>query len=78
VFVSGEKTPVTQTLAAAGINTDALGCIMAADQMQTNIPNVYAVGDATCGRKYQIAVSVGQGVTAALEIIKSHSKTLKR
>lgn len=78
VFISGEKTPVTQTLAAAGINTDALGCIMAADQMQTNIPNVYAVGDATCGRKYQIAVSVGQGVTAALEIIKSHSKTMKR
>jgi len=78
VFISGEKTPVTQMLTAAGVKTDTMGCIMTDDQMQTNIPKVYAAGDATCGRKYQIAVSVGQGVTAALNIIKSRSETLKR
>jgi len=78
VFISGEKTPITQMLAAAGVKTDTLGCIMTDDQMQTNIPNVYAVGDATCGRKYQIAVSVGQGVTAALNMIKKHAETAKR
>ncbi len=70
VFISGEKTPITQMLAAAGVKTDALGCIVINDQMETSISNVYAAGDATCGRKYQIAVSVGQGVTAALNIIR--------
>lgn len=70
VFISGEKTPVTEMLTAAGVKTDPLGCIMTDEQMQTNIPNVYAAGDAACGRKYQIAVSVGQGVTAALNIIR--------
>jgi len=79
VFISGEKTPVTEMLAAAGVRTDTAGagCIMINDQMQTNIPNVYAVGDATCGRKYQIAVSVGQGVAAALNIIKKHVEATK-
>lgn len=70
VFISGEKTPITQMLATAGVKTDPLGCIMTNEQMQTNIPSVYAAGDATCGRKYQIAVSVGQGVAAALNIIR--------
>jgi thioredoxin reductase (NADPH) len=72
VFISGEKTPVTQMLAAAGVKTDALGCIVTNEQMETSIPNVYAAGDATCGRKYQIAVSVGQAVTVALNIIRKH------
>lgn len=70
VFISGEKTPTTEMLAAAGVKTDPLGCIITDEQTQTNVPSVYAVGDATCGRKYQIAVSVGQGVTAALNIIR--------
>jgi len=78
VFISGEKTPVTQMLAVAGVKTDTLGCIMTDEQMHTNIPNVYAAGDATCGRKYQIAVSVGQAVTAALNIIKRRPETAKK
>jgi len=78
VFISGEKTPITQMLVATGVKTDTMGCIMTDEQMQTNIPNVYAAGDATCGRKYQIAVSVGQGVTAALNIIKRRSDSAKR
>ncbi len=78
-FISGEKTPVTEMLAAAGLKTDkaGAGCIMVDNQMQTNIPNVYAAGDATCIRKYQIAASVGQGTTAALNIIKKHVETSK-
>ncbi len=78
VFISGEKTPVTQMLAATGLKTDTLGCIMTDDQMQTNIANVYAAGDAVCGRKYQVAVSVGQAVTAALNIIRTRSETAKK
>jgi len=76
VFISGEKTPVTQMLANAGIKTDTTGCIMVDDQMQTNTEEVYAAGDATCSRKYQIAVSVGQAATAALNIIKKHVETV--
>lgn len=74
VFISGEKTPVTQMLAEAGVKTDTLGCIMVDAQMQTNMNGVYAAGDSTCGRKYQIAVSVGQGVIAALNIIRNMYK----
>jgi len=78
VFISGAKTPVTQMLASAGVKTDTSGCIMVDDQMRTNIDGVYAAGDATCVRKYQIAVSVGQGVTAALSIIKKHAETARK
>jgi len=78
VFISGEKTPVTQMLSNAGVKTDTLGCIMVDDQMRTNIQGVYAAGDATCGRKYQIAISVGQGVAAALSIIKKHVETSRK
>jgi len=75
VFISGEKTPVTQMLTNAGVKTDTTGCIMVDAQMQTNIEGIYAAGDATCSRKYQIAVSVGQAVSAALNIIKKHAET---
>lgn len=78
VFISGAKTPVTQMLTAAGVKTDTLGCIMTDDEMQTNIPSVYAAGDVTCARKYQIAVSIGQAVTAALNIIKEQSQIRRR
>lgn len=80
LFISGEKTPVTEMLSAAGVKTDTAGagCIIVDAQMQTNISDVYAAGDAICGRKYQIAVSVGQGVTAALNIIKRHAETSRK
>jgi len=78
VFISGEKTPVTQMLANAGVKTDTTGCIMVDAQMQTNIEGVYAAGDATCSREYQIAVSVGQAVTAALNMIRKHAETTRK
>jgi len=71
VFIAGEKAPVTELLASAGLKTDSTGCIVVNEQMQTNLPGVYAAGDAACGRKYQVSVSVGQGATAALHIIRS-------
>jgi len=78
VFISGEKTPVTQMLTNAGVKTDTTGCIMVDPQTQTNLDGVYAAGDATCSRKYQIAVSVGQAATAALNIIKRHIETASK
>jgi thioredoxin reductase len=78
VFISGENTPITQMLADAGVKTDPTGCINVDAQMQTNIEGIYAAGDATCSRKYQIAVSVGQGAIAALNIIKRHMEKRKK
>jgi len=65
-------------LVNAGVKTDTTGCIMVDVHMQTSIEGVYAAGDATCGRKYQIAVSVGQAASAALSIIKKHAETLRK
>jgi thioredoxin reductase (NADPH) len=78
VFFAGEKTPMAALLANIGLETDSSGCIKVDNKMRTNLPGVYASGDITCGRKFQIAVSVGQGVTAALEIIRSHLELERR
>ncbi|MFQ6074226.1 MAG: NAD(P)/FAD-dependent oxidoreductase, partial [Candidatus Bathyarchaeia archaeon] len=74
VFVAGEKTPVGAMLAKTGLKTDSSGCIEVDNEMRASLLGVYAAGDITCGRKFQIAVSVGQGVTAALSIIRSHAE----
>jgi thioredoxin reductase (NADPH) len=78
VFVAGEKTPVGTILADAGLKTDSSGCIVVDSGMRTSLRGVYAAGDLTCGRKYQVAVSVGQGVTAALSIIRSHAEARRK
>ena len=78
VFISGENTPITQMLTEAGVRTDPTGCIAVDAQMQTNFEDVYAAGDATCSRKYQVAVSVGQGTLAALNIIKKQAETRRK
>jgi thioredoxin reductase len=64
-------------LADEGVKTDTTSCIVVDAQMQTSIEGVYAAGDATCNRKYQIAVSLGQAIVAALNIIKKHAEMRK-
>jgi len=71
VFISGAKTPVISLLSKFGIETDSTGCIKVDRNMETNIKGVYAAGDVTCDKKYQVATSVGQGATAALHIIQT-------
>lgn len=78
VFVAGEKTPVGVLLANTGLKTDSSGCIEVDKGMRSSLPGVYAAGDMTCGRKFQVAVSVGQGVTAALSMIRSHAKARRK
>ncbi len=78
VFVAGEKAPVGAILASTGIETDSSGCIEVDNKMRTNLPGVFAAGDITCGRKFQIAVSVGQGVTAALGMIRRRSEAKRK
>lgn len=71
VFISGAKTPVIGLLSKFGVETDSTGCIKVDRNMETNIKGVYAVGDVTCDKRYQVATSVGQGTTAALHIIQA-------
>lgn len=71
VFISGSKTPVMGLLAKSGIETDPAGCLKVDRNMETNIKGVYAVGDTTCDKKYQVSTSVGQGTTAALQILRA-------
>lgn len=47
--------------------------IIVNEKMQTNIPNLYAVGDCT-GGIYQISKAVYDGTVAALQIIKDNKK----
>ena len=39
---------------------------------------VYVAGDITCGRDYQITVSICQGVTATLGITRSHTEARRK
>jgi dihydrolipoamide dehydrogenase len=58
-------------LEAVGIETDRRGAIVINDNMQTNIPNVYAIGDVT-GKLMLAHVGSHQGVAAA-EHIAGHT-----
>lgn len=52
-------------LKSTGINVDERGYVVLNEEMQTNMPDVYAAGD--CTRKsHQIIVAVGQGSTAGI------------
>jgi thioredoxin reductase (NADPH) len=78
VFVAGEKTPVGDLLVDTGLKTDPSGCIEVDSEMRSSLPGVYAAGDIACGRKFQVAVSVGQGVAAALSMIRSGAKARRK
>ena len=50
------------------VDLDKWGFIMTGPTLETNIPGVYAVGDARAGSTKQVASAVGEGATAALMI----------
>lgn len=52
-----------------GIEADDSGRILIDDHARTKVNGVYAAGVATRTQKIQVAVSVGQGTAAALDII---------
>ncbi|MCW3976788.1 MAG: FAD-dependent oxidoreductase [Candidatus Bathyarchaeota archaeon] len=78
VFVAGEMMPMSDLLANVGLKTDSSGCIEVDGGMRSNLPGVYAAGDIACGRKFQVAVSVGQGAIAALSMIRDHAQARRR
>lgn len=65
VFIFVGRQPVGP-LTGTGITLDSEGYIITDEDMQTNIPGVYAVGDVRRKRWRQIVTAVGDGCTAAL------------
>jgi dihydrolipoamide dehydrogenase len=63
-------------LEIAGVATDARGFIQINDQMRTNIPNIYAIGDVT-GKMALAHVASAQGIVAAEVIAGKKPHPLK-
>lgn len=70
VFIFVGMLPNSNLLDNTGIKVNQYGYIPTDDAMQTNLENVYAVGDIRDKRTWQITVAVGEGTIAALDIVK--------
>lgn len=69
VFVFVGLQPNTGFLQGV-IELDEIGLIKTTQDLQTNIPGVFAAGDVRSGATMQIASAVGEGATAALTMRK--------
>lgn len=67
VFVQVGEAPNSQIAREASVEVDEKGYIKIDIFQRTNIPGVYAAGDATNHPVKQVGTAVGQGITAALE-----------
>ncbi len=61
------------SLEKAGVNVDAKGAILVDDQMQTNVPGIYAIGDVT-GKFLLAHVASHQGIVAASRILGKEAR----
>lgn len=57
------------------IDLDQWGSIISSQTLGTNMPGIYAAGDARSGSTKQVASAVGEGATAALMIRQYLEKT---
>ncbi|OGI11624.1 MAG: hypothetical protein A2Y40_07515 [Candidatus Margulisbacteria bacterium GWF2_35_9] len=64
-----QEIPSSTLLKKAGVNLTSKDCINVDRKMHSSIPGIFAAGDINCGG-LQIAVAVGEGVTASLEALK--------
>ncbi len=62
-FIEIGSVPSTSLAQAAGVNLDEKGYIVTNEEMETNVPGVFAAGDVTGGLA-QVAVAVGEGAIA--------------
>jgi thioredoxin reductase (NADPH) len=67
LFIAIGQKPQSQIAKEAGVNVDQWGYIPHDEEMKTNIDGVYVAGDIT-PEINQIAVAVGQGCTAAINV----------
>ncbi|MDQ3123305.1 MAG: FAD-dependent oxidoreductase [bacterium] len=68
VFVFVGLQPNTVFAGKSGIELDEIGLVKSTEQLETNMPGVFVVGDCRSGATMQIATAVGEGATAALRI----------
>ncbi|WP_298469605.1 alkyl hydroperoxide reductase subunit F [uncultured Erythrobacter sp.] len=66
VFVQIGLVPNTEWLADTGLELSQYGEIVVDEHGATNLPGIYAAGDATTVPDKQIVVAMGQGATAGL------------
>lgn len=74
IFIAVGESPNTQLAKDLGITLDAHGYVQADRACRTNIPRIYAAGDAIGGVN-QIVTAVGEGATAALSVFHDLQKT---
>ncbi len=77
VFIFVGLKPNTGFLKGTDIELDELGLIKTDNNLQTNLPGVFASGDVRSGATMQIASAVGEGATAALSI-REYLEALER
>jgi thioredoxin reductase (NADPH) len=70
VFIFVGMIPNSNLIQQKGLTLTKNGYIPTNDLMETNVENIYAVGDIRDKKTWQITVAVGEGTIAALEIVK--------
>lgn len=68
VFVFVGLDPNSQFIKNTTIARDEIGLVITDENLQTNMPGVFAAGDIRSGATMQIASAAGEGATAALKI----------
>lgn len=77
LFIAIGSVPTIDVLKRAGIAIDERGYIATNENMETNIPGVYAAGDCT-GKSHQVVVAVGQGAIAGINASDYVKMSMKR
>jgi thioredoxin reductase (NADPH) len=70
VFISIGYVPTTELIRSSGVEVDDRGCVIVDRKQRTNVENVFAAGDCTCGGM-QVATSIGEGAMASITAILS-------
>jgi len=70
VFISVGYVPMTELIRSSGVKVDDRGCVIVDRKQRTNLENVFAAGDCTCGGM-QVATSIGEGAMASITAILS-------
>ena len=68
IYLYGNR-PVTAFLGGV-LPTDAYGCLIVDENMQTAIPGVFAAGDVLCPQVKQAVVAAAEGCRAAMQAIR--------
>jgi len=70
LFIFTGFVPNTEFLVDLPIATDERGCIVTNENMETNVPGIYAAGDVRSKTLWQIVTAVADGAVAAFDLEK--------